>query len=236
MSLASLLFDLQVIDLEIDGLRARLDAIGAALGETDALRAAREAAAGAGLALAGRRAALADQEQDLAKLEKRIGDGNKKLYGGTIHSSRELTDLQLDVESLSRQKGRQEEVVLGLLDEVEAAETQHAARQAEAAQVEAAWQIDQERLQQEQGVLHVQLRQAEGRRAGQATLISKANLAVYDGLRPAKAGHAVARLQGPSCMGCGYVLASGEAQHARKEAALGLALCPNCGRILYSGH
>ena len=74
------------------------------------------------------------------------------------------------------------------------------------------------------------------RRAAMAAQVGGSVLGTYEELRREKAGRAVARLDRASCMCCGFILASGEAQHAKARAAVGLAFCMNCGRILYAGH
>ncbi len=235
MSVAALLFDLQILDLELDALQARQAALEAAMGEPAELQAKRAATAEAERLALQARATLADSELDLGRMEERIAAEEKKLYSGTIRGTKELMGLQKEVESLKRQKAKQEDRILALMEQVEEKQAVVTSRQEEQARTEAAWQAEQARLAAELSTLKGHVAIVSQRRNALAAQVNVSILTTYEELRRAKAGRAVARLEGASCMGCGVILASGEAQHARMRAGVGLAFCTNCGRILYAG-
>src|SRR4029079_11104441 len=54
-------------------------------------------------------AAQHDAEMSLQSIETKKAAANKKLYGGSVTASRELENLQREVEMLERQKGEGEE-------------------------------------------------------------------------------------------------------------------------------
>ncbi len=56
-------------------------------------------------------------------------------------------------------------------------------------------------------------------------------IGIYETLRKAKNGVAVARLQEDSCSSCGSSLTANQCQQARSQAKL--FYCPSCGRLLY---
>jgi len=236
MSVAALLFELQDIDLELDGLRARQRAIQETMGETAELQARCAATAEAEKLHHQARATLADRESELRRIEEHIAAEEKKLYGGTVHGTKELMGLQQEVESLKRRKSKLEDAVLELMEQVEQRQAALRTRQQEQAQADTAWQAEQAHLTEELAALEARLAAASQRRATMTAQVSASILATYEELRREKGGRAIARLERASCMGCGFILASGEAQHARMRAAVGLAFCANCGRILYAGH
>jgi uncharacterized protein len=100
MSVAARLFDLQVIDLELDGLKARVAAIETAMAENEAILAKRAATADIERKLASARAAQLDKELELKQHEEHLAATQTKLYGGSIRNPKELLDLQHDAERL----------------------------------------------------------------------------------------------------------------------------------------
>ena len=236
MSVAAQLFDLQAVDLELDGLAARLAAIQASLGDTEAVLAKRAAAAEAEKKLGAVRAALVDAELALGQHEEHVAAIQRKLYGGSIRNPKELLALQRDAESLARQKDHLESATLELMEQADAAQAAAKAAHEEQAQVEAECAAGQARLHAEAATISGRVELLTSRRSTLAAQVPGSIRGTYDTLRSAKSGRAVARLEHASCMGCGVIMSSGEAQHARATAAYGLAYCTNCGRILFAGH
>jgi uncharacterized protein len=234
MSIASQLFDLQTVDLELDGLKARLVAIQAALGDSAAVLAGRVATAEAGKKLATARGTQIDAELALRQNEEHLATVQGKLYGGTVRNPKDLVNLQQDAESLARQKDRLESDALELMEAADVAEAAARAARDELARAEAESAAGQAQLRAEAATITERVAVVTGQRDTMAAQLSRQTLAMYDGLRSQKGGHAVARLERASCMGCGVTMSSGEAQHARSAAAYGLAYCANCGRILFT--
>ena len=57
-------------------------------------------------------------------------------------------------------------------------------------------------------------------------------LAEYERLRPLHGGVAVARLSGPTCLGCHISLAAAEVDRLRRQPADAIVHCPDCGCLL----
>ena len=236
MSVAAQLFDLQAVDLELDGLAARLAAIQASLGDTEAVLAKRAAAAEAEKKLGAVRAALVDAELALGQHEEHLAAIQRKLYGGSIRNPKELLALQRDAESLARRKDHLESATLELMEQADAAKAAAKAAHEEQAQVEAECAAGQARLHAEAATISGRVEVLTSQRSTLAAQVPGSIRGIYETLRSAKGGRAVARLEHASCMGCGVIMSSGEAQHARATAAYGLAYCTNCGRVLFAGH
>ncbi len=236
MSLAAQLFDLQAVDLELDGLTVRLAVIQTSLGDTEAVLAKRAAAAEAERKLEAVRAALIDAELALGQQEEHLASIQRKLEDGSIRNPKELLNVQHNAESLERQKDNLESATLELMEQADAAQAAVKAAHEEQAHVEAECTANQARLRAEAATITGRVAALTTQRNTLAVQLSGKTLEIYDALRSAKGGHAVARLEHASCMGCGVTMSSGEAQHARSAAAYGLAYCANCGRLLFAGH
>ena len=236
MSVAAQLFDLQAMDLELDGLAARLAAIQTSLDDTQAVLAKRAAAAEAERKRGVVRAALIDAELALGQHEEHLAAIQRKLYGGSIRNPKELLALQQDAESLARQKDHLESATLELMEQADAARAAAKAAHDEKAQVESECAAGQAGLHAEAAMISGRVAVLTSQRSTLAAQLPGDMRGIYDTLRSAKGGRAVARLEHALCMGCGVAMSSGEAQHARSAAAYGLAYCANCGRILFAGH
>jgi len=236
MSIAAQLFDLQVVDLEIDGANARLAAIDRALADIEAVAAAGAAAAEADRLLAAARGALIDAELALSQHEAHQAAVQTKLYGGSVHNPKELQNLQQDADSLARQKDHLEVTVLELMEQAEAAQAAAQSAHETLAQAQAESSAAHALLHAEAAGISTRLPSLTGKRSDLAAQVPGSILPIYTALRAQKNGRAVARLEQTMCTGCGVSMSTGEAQHARSAAAYGLAYCTNCGRILYAGH
>ncbi len=230
MRRAERLLELQTIDLALDTARKRLRAIDALLTESDALRAARQAAERSLARLAQLRTRAKDLELQSTTLDNKIKSVEDRLYGGAVKNPKELADLQKDVAALRRHKTELDDTLLGVFDEMEQAERERGQRQAELAQVEAAWHSDQAALSGERAQLSERIRVLDAERGALRAAIASDDLAVYDQLRAQRHGQAVARLEDGVCGACGVQPSANKMAHLQRDDAL--IACGNCERIL----
>jgi hypothetical protein len=174
----------------------------------------------------------AESERELKATEDRIGQVNKRLYGGTVSASRELQAMANDVESMRRRASELEDRVLGLMEEREPLDKQlgeHDARLAEFSQ-------RRSELSRQLGTAETEvdahLSRLQAQRQETAARIGPQLLAAYERLRERLGGVAVARLIGGRCDGCHLTLPAMELDRIRHEAAGSLEHCEQCGRIL----
>jgi predicted nucleic acid-binding Zn-ribbon protein len=134
----------------------------------------------------------------------------------TIDGQRDEIDIA-ELEALEEQSALDDELVSHL----ERAETVlDRVRIAEQALADAVAEIDQ------------QLTNLETQRSDIRMEISDSLLTTYDRVRDAL-GVAVAKLQGKQCLGCHIALSAAEVDTAKDDAAsVGIADCPQCGRML----
>jgi predicted nucleic acid-binding Zn-ribbon protein len=153
------------------------------------------------------------------------------LYSGQVHSSKELSDRQADVEQHRRQCAQAEEELLAALIAVEAAQAAAAQAQATLDQMTAEREQITARLLREQARLKqalpaLQARQSAARRAAPAEL-----LPLYDSLRARRGGRAVAELDGDTCSVCKVAASPSKVEAARYGDEP--VHCENCGRLLW---
>jgi uncharacterized protein len=230
MSLISDLWALQEIDVALDARKGSLADAESRIGETDELLDARAHADEAQGVLRDARAAQHDIEQEADDLKAKIAPLETKLYGGSIRQPKELADLQADIDALKRHLSSVEDRDLEALVAVESAEAQARERTDALAVIESAWRDEQAELTARIGVLQGEVSEYAGRRETQAGYVSEDTLRMYDRLRAAHQGRALAKLDRNLCTGCRISLPTNVVTRARGGNAM--VQCPNCERIL----
>jgi predicted nucleic acid-binding Zn-ribbon protein len=232
MSKVSDLYGLQEIDLEIDSRHAALAEAEERMGESEELLSAQ--------------AELEEQEQVVEELRKRLRTAEwqvddlsskiepleKKLYGGSVRNPKELAGIEEDVQSLQGRKRKLEDQALEAMSELEDAEgAMNAAKDALDA-LDSSWRDEQAELLRQQETLRGELARLEERRQEQSRIIDSSTLRLYDSLRSAHQGRAVAKVERGMCQGCRISLPMTLLQRARSSGDA-LVQCSSCERILY---
>src|SRR3990172_3769035 len=133
------LYALQETDQALDKAQSRLAEIEAELVEGDEMVLAREVAHEKRGAVDELRSRLSDAEWSVDEVRSKAAEVERKLYGGTVTNPKELADLDTDLKSLKRQIAKREDLLLGLLVEMEEAEAQLASAKGRYADIEADW-------------------------------------------------------------------------------------------------
>jgi predicted nucleic acid-binding Zn-ribbon protein len=231
MTLVADLYALQEIDSALDTCRASLADIESRLGEADELAEARELALERQKTLQEVEKQQREQEWQIDDVRQKIEPLEKKLYGGTIRNPKELADLQQDVDSLKRRQRGLEDRDLEIMLAVEEAQKEAEDAQRALSETEESWQAEQDRLREEQASLRQEIEDLEAQRTEQVGLIGPATMALYDALREAHQGRAVAKVERGTCQGCRISLPMNILHRARSGAEL--VQCTSCERILY---
>ncbi|HLE73228.1 MAG TPA: hypothetical protein VI688_03180 [Anaerolineales bacterium] len=227
------LFRLQQIDSQLDKLSERLAEIGHLLSDDQVVREAKEAVAAAQSAVEAARRELQYSEEEAKAQQEKLKENQDSLYGGKVRNPKELQDLQLEADSLSRHLHDTEDKELGLMEGLEAqqASLQQAQENLEAALAQRA--VEVRTLGSEQTELKAEEARLNAERETALSGIADDALELYDGLRKSKKGLAIAKVSNKTCTACGAELSSSLAEAARSPNAL--ARCDSCKRILYSG-
>lgn len=225
------LLDLQAVDTEIDRLlhtRQTLPELEEFKVAHDRRSALQETATQQQAALAETVSALKKAEGELELTEKKRGSEEMRMFAGGM-SSKDLSNLQQEVEMLGRQIETAEEEILGLLEvrdqqEAEVAETSSQLEEveAEASRLEAA-------ISTQWTEIDGQVAEKQARRPDFLPLIPADLLDLYEQLRPAKDGVGAVRLVEGVCGGCHLSLSPAEQFEVLKEDP---PRCLQCRRIL----
>jgi uncharacterized protein len=229
MTVTKQLYELQELDNDIDAARQTLGVKTHQLGN-------REVLDKAGALLAAGQKTLEDlkrqrraDEASVADITARISEVNKQLYGGRVSNSKELSNLQNDVNMLNNQKDGLETKALEVIEALEESDKKTAALKADYQKMEASWTVEQEQLGKDIGLLKTTLAALMASRQEAAAKIDPATLKLYDITR-LKKKQAVARVERGICQSCRLTISASLQQKARSGQPV---QCGTCGRILY---
>lgn len=209
---------------------ARLAEIEEQLGESEEVVEARREVEGKQQTVAELRSRQKDLEYGVDEIRDKASGVEKKLYSGNVGNPKELADLQADLTSLQGQIAKQEDVLLGVLVEIEEAAAQLKEADSAFSQLEARWRAGQQEMETEKGRIEPELERLRERQAKRSEGIDRAARNTYQLLRERRSGQAVAIVERGMCRGCRISLPMTVLQKAR--AGLGVVQCVSCERIL----
>ena len=233
MTLIADLYALQEIDSQIDQHETALEGIRARYGESEEAAEARAEVAEYAATLPDLEARLRDLELQVASLKDKAAPVERKLYDGSITNSKELTDLQRDLEQITRQRQGVEEELLAVLEQVEAKRAGLQAARERLAQLEAEWSAAQAELHADEERLEAELTALRERRAAQVGRLPEPPVMTYDRLRRRRKGVAVVKVERGACLGCRLTVPTVVLQRARSGMNPNPVQCPSCERMLY---
>jgi len=231
MNKAKQLYELQEVDLEIQHKAEVLTQVKSQLGRDDDLVSARATLDSEKKRLADLEHQQKTSEWELNELGSKISMIEKKLYGGSVKNPRELAPFQQELEMLKAQRGEKEDKLLATMMDVETAQQDVSQKTSEFAAVEKDWNENQQKLSNQQTELEAELAKLEEKRELIAGQTDSASLRLYEEMRRARQGQAVAKVMQGRCQGCRISLPMSDQQRARMGHEL--VQCSNCGRILY---
>ncbi|MCY3978305.1 MAG: hypothetical protein OXG23_09420 [Chloroflexi bacterium] len=175
-------------------------------------------------------ARVRDMELEIASSVEKRQNAETRLYSGEVTNPKELQDMQMEVESLTRRKSVLDDELQKLSserDELRDKAETTAARSQEARELH-----DQEskELLQEKATLTESVNQMLARRKTSVAAIPEESFKTYNRMRTAKSNRPVSVLREKACTVCGIE------QNSIVITAInrgeGMVNCQNCGRIL----
>ncbi len=225
------LFELQELDSQIDGLRLRLSQVVSQLGESEALQKARALVGEVDARLSEVRSSEKTLEWELQDVQAKGKKIEQTLYGGSVHNPKELEGLQKDLNYHKVHQREREDKLLALMESLEALQGERKKASLGLETMEQQWKGEQAALEKERQELEAQVAALEGERGRLAAAVEGSTLSLYESLRSARQGQAVAKVEGGMCRGCRISLPTTHVQRARIGREL--VQCNSCGRILY---
>jgi hypothetical protein len=182
-------------------------------------------------ALAKAQAAQHDVEMQIETLEKKTDEVNKKLYGGTVTGSRELMNLQAEIEMFGRQKADLEEKLLAAMLATEQAQGVADAEEATLHQTADDYRVVRAHYKAVEAETAKTIATCEPERTKAALPVSVGLLGRYDAIRAKKQGIGAAVIEpDETCGACHIRLNSNLVNMARGGTEI--AFCEHCGRIV----
>lgn len=227
---AGALYELQLIDNEIDDKRSTLVRLERQLDEKGELLSAQRKLAEEEESLRKLRAELRRLELDLEDISSKIASTQAMLYGGEVTNPKELAGLQQESEYLKRRQSEVEDQVLETMAEAEEKESRLKLDQERLQRMEQEREAEQEELRRQADELRSRLASLEEGRNEALGPVPQEDLAVYEDLRGRKGGQAVALLEVGICQGCRVALPTSLIQKVRRGEDL--VYCGSCQRVL----
>jgi predicted nucleic acid-binding Zn-ribbon protein len=229
MSLAGQLYRLQQLDLELQEKQQELNEVENQLSDNKALIAAESKLASQKEQLEDARKKQKSSEWELEDLQEKVRQIDSKLYSGKTKDPKELVNLEKEVKGLKSQIRPKEDVLLGLMSQVEEIEAKVKATAEEVERLKREWKQSQEALRQRKSEVETVLAKLKEERKGLAQQIDPEVLNTYERLRLTK-GQAVVKVERGKCQGCHITVPTSQWQKAR---AGDLIQCNSCSKILY---
>jgi hypothetical protein len=229
MSIAKDLYRLQEVDLALEANTQAQKRVSGQIGESQIVIKSRVKLAEEQKNLENLTAQQKSAEWETDDLTTKIKDTEKKLYGGKIFNSKELSSLQQETEDIKKRRSALEDKSLGLMDQVELTRKAIVSSKDELAKQEIQWKTQQQQLTAELVQLKTAQTALEDKRKQIAVLIDADTLFTYQELRKRK-GLAVAKVEQGICQGCRITLPNTDLQRAKGG---GIVRCSSCGRIIF---
>lgn len=226
---AALLYQLQAIDISIGKQRTRLKEIDALLNNDESVTGVRTRLAAAEEAIKPAQSRALDLELEIKSLTAKIQEEETSLYSGKTTNTKELTELQQEVESLKRHFTQLNESLLESMMQVESTTAEIDGLRAALNEATEALAVKHSDLLKEQRQLKQDLAETKETRKEAAAKIDPAYIKAYDDLR-VRMKSPVSRLVEDGCTICGVEQTSTLAHRARHGREI--VYCGSCGRIL----
>jgi hypothetical protein len=229
MSLASRLYQLQSIELQLRDHRRRLQETIARLDHNEELAAAESELSSVESRLKTAEKHQRELEWEVDDLNAKIRGLNDRLYGGTVRNPKELLSLEQDIQSVKKHLSGKEELLLEAMDVSEVVLAEATALRQRVGELRSAWEGDKVTLVTLKDSL-----EAESSKLTEARLATRQEIGPeaaqrYDQLAKAK-GIAMVKVEQGRCKGCNLTVPAGLWQRARAGE---MVECGSCGRLIY---
>ncbi len=156
---------------------------------------------------------------------------DEQLYGGNVANPRDLESLEREASHARELLEQYDTELLNLSVAAEEAKTKRDSLERELTEINSAWEQRQAELKSEINRCKEEKQAVGDQRAKLVATLDPISVQRYEGLRKAKNGLAVARVERGLCQACRMALPTQQQQRVRNGRQT--VLCSSCGRILY---
>lgn len=225
------LHELQELDLEIAQRQGLIASVDSQLGDRSALDSLRNELASREAGLHELRLKQRSGTLNVDSIREKLQDLEGKLYGGAITNQRELESYEKEAAFLRGQLQQLDEEGLAEMMALEEAEKKVRSLNEGSKQGEEDWKVKQTELARERAGLEEIIAALESRRQKMVAQVGGQELKLYENLRLAKGGMAIAKVERGMCQVCRMALPTHQNQRVRTGREP--VQCGSCGRILY---
>jgi len=229
MSVAKQLYQLQEIDLEIESNEQALAQFASQLGESQVVIRTQAKLKSEQQQLEELGHQQHSAEWEIEDLVNKLTPVEEKLYSGRIKDTKELTNLQHEVDGLRIRRSHLEDKALEIMDRVELAAASVATLSNKLKTLEIDWHSQQQQLSTNMEQIKTLLSDLKHKRQLLSANIDPQAIEFYQELKKQKR-QAVAKVEQGICCGCRISLPTTELQRARSDS---MVQCSSCGRILF---
>lgn len=233
MNQRTFLYQLQIIDTEIDKFRLRLSEIQKVMNFDDDIKAINIRIAQTEGNLKKLNHSLKKISEETQTIQNKISTSEKSLYDGSVKNPKELQSITAEIESLQKRYSTLDEEQFELLIQIEELEEQLAQQNSELSSLQQSKAVQNQQFQTEIRQIEKEISRLEIEKKPILSQIDEDYLCIYQNLRKTKNKIAVSLIVDNACSMCGNSLPPMEVQRARSSTDD--VFCPVCKRILYSG-
>jgi predicted nucleic acid-binding Zn-ribbon protein len=232
MSRLSDLYDLQLIDREIDQYNTRLNQIADILADRAELDNALQQEKSKQDEMRSAQKNLSSAETKVKDQRLKIKKTEEKLYGGKITNPKELEDLQEESLSLKRILGVFEDRQLECMLDLDDKRDHHTAALETLQTIQENTKRLHTELEEEVRSIQAKIKILDTNRVNLTAMIDSEDINLYEKIRSQRGGVAVSKVQNKACSACGATLTASLYQEARSPNQI--STCTSCGRILFA--
>ncbi len=225
------LYDLQEVDVKISGINARLAELTGAKPLRQRWSGAKSALQAAEKSLNELETELSECEVKLKSIDEKRTSHEKRLYGGSISSPKELDAVEREIKALKDQQGALDGRTLELYELVEGSRENVEAARRSAGDIETELRKALKAENTEKARLEADLAELMSQRAAKASQITdKPLLSRYEAIGKRNGGTAIAMVKNNQCSGCHVSVTSFTVRQMFLDKDI--PMCENCGRML----
>jgi hypothetical protein len=225
------LFELQIIDSQLDAFHSELTNIEAQIGQNGAVNNAGKAVLSIQheIEIIQRELNLIIDEIERTKIT--LAQSDSTLYSGRVQNPKELQDLQQEIQYLKNNIADLEDKQLDQMIKLEEIQQSHNQAKKTYDGMASQFETSQSQLTARKETLRLNSERLLRKREVVLTSIEPELVIRYETLRKRKNGLAITTLENDACSACGTQLTPSERQEIHSTSKL--FFCPTCGRILY---
>jgi len=228
----SLLFEIQKIDLDLRSLESRVILLNNELNDNSQINNAETKFKDVSNKLTLTEKESADLDIRINEFKNKKQQLNSSLYSGKIQNSRELQDLQNEIESLNKTISSLEDLQIQKWDEIEKCNSEKNKLQSDFDSLNELFLSRKNEIKTILDQVTKDVNRLIIQRKGVRDQVSQIYLDLYDRLIISKKGVAITKITDSYCSSCGTSLTPSDCQNAKGHSQI--IYCSNCGGILYA--